>query len=504
MPVIPPRLEAAPEWPGDRPLVNLGGDAWRIKDACEGTIIFGGTGSGKTSGSGRAIASAFLSSGFGGLVLCAKPDEPELWRRYVAEAGRESDLVMFGSGDARGFNFMRHESLRGGAGAGLTENFVNLFMEVASIGSGEAHGRGGDPFWERAMRSLIRNCADVLLMAGEAVTLHGMFEIIRSAPPSLEQLASRDWRAGSACCRYLNTARARALGNPWAADCHEACAYWLDHFPTLGEKTRGSIVAMFSTLAEGLMRGKMRELFCEGTNVSPSDVIAGRIVVVDLPVKEWSEVGRMAAVIWKYCLQKAVERRTDSADGLGRPLFVWADECQHFASRYDSLFQATARSSRVASVYMTQSYPTLVSALGGDGLGRAAADSLLGNLGTKVFHANSDRETNRFASELVGRRLQSLKSFGSGSSVSLGGQATLGSSANRGRSEHMDLEIQPMEISMLRKGGPEHGYASDALVFQNGRMWGATGRTWQKVSFRQRSLTPDSASLHPGGRSRSR
>ena len=54
----------------------MGGDMWRIKDACEGTIIFGGTGSGKTSGSGRAIATSFLSAGFGGLVLCAKPESP--------------------------------------------------------------------------------------------------------------------------------------------------------------------------------------------------------------------------------------------------------------------------------------------------------------------------------------------------------------------------------------------------------------------------------------------
>jgi hypothetical protein len=94
-------------------------------------------------------------------------------------------------------------------------------------------------------------------------------------------------------------------------DYREVAGYWLGHFPTLGDKTRGSIVAMFSTLAEGLMRGKMRELFCEATTLARGrDRREG--VVVNLPVKEWSEVGRMAAVLWKYCLQKAVERRTDN------------------------------------------------------------------------------------------------------------------------------------------------------------------------------------------------
>jgi hypothetical protein len=478
----PPPLDA---WPDDRGLVAMGGDIWRIKDACEGTVIFGGTGSGKTSGSGRALARSFLAAGFGGLVLCAKPDEPALWRGYAAETGRESDLVMFGRSEPWSFNFMRYESLRPGAGAGLTENLVNLFMEVSSIGSGDSQARGGDPFWERAMKSLVRNCVDILLMAGEPVSLHAMFDVIRSAPTDSSAGRSQAWRAKSECWRRLEIARGRARGTSWEIDCREVAGYWLSHFPTLGDKTRGSIVAMFSTLAEALMRGKMRELFCEGSSLSPEDVMAGRIVVVDLPVKEWSAVGRMAAVLWKYSLQKAVERRADNGAGQGRPLFLWADECQHFASRYDSLFQATARSSRVASVYLTQNYPSLIAALGADAGGKAMTDSLLGNMGTKIFHANSDRETNQFAAELVGRRLQLLRNSGTGTSLSLGSNPSAGSSASRGRSEHMDFEIQPMEFSTLKKGGPENKCESEALVFQNGRLWGGTGRTWQKVSFRQ-------------------
>jgi hypothetical protein len=465
----------------------MGRDLWRIKDACEGTMILGGTGSGKTSGSGRTLARSFLAAGFGGLVLCAKPEEPALWRGYVAETGRGSDLVMFGAGEPWSFNFMSYESLRSGAGAGLTENLVTLFMEVSSIGSGDARARGGDPFWERAMRSLIRNCVDVLIMAGETVSLHAMFDVVRGAPADQASAASPDWKLRSGCWRRLEAAGERALGTPWEVDYKEVAGYWLGHFPTLGEKTRGSIVAMFSTLAEGLMRGKMRELFCAATTLCPEDVIGGKVVVVNLPVKEWSEVGRIAAVLWKYCLQKSVERRSDNADGKGRPLFIWADECQHFTSRYDSLFQATARSSRAASVYLTQNYPSLTAALGAGPEGRAITDSLLGNMGTKIFHANSDRETNQLASELAGRRLQTLRSFGSGSSLSLGAQASVGSSSNRGRSENMDYEIQPMEFSTLRKGGPENAHTSDALVFQNGRLWAATGRTWQKVAFRQRS-----------------
>ena len=491
-------------WPDSQGLVALGRDLWRIKDACEGTMIFGGTGSGKTTGSGRTVAHSFLSAGFGGLVLCAKPDEPALWRAYAEETGRSDDLTMFGGASDHAFNFMKYESLRSGNGAGLTENIVNLFIEVASIGSGDSRSRGGDPFWDRAMRSLIRNCVDTMVMAGEPVSLHGMFDIVRGAPADAANLASHAWRERSACWRMLEAARERACGRPWEIDCREVAGYWLGHFPTLGERTRGSIVAMFSTLAEGLMRGKMRELFCEETTLSPEDVISGRIVVVDLPVKEWSEVGRVAAVLWKYCLQKAIERRTDNQGGRGRPVFIWADECQHFTSRYDPLFQATARSSRAASVFMTQNYPSLAAAIGGGSEGRSMTDTLLGNMGTKIFHANSDRETNVLAAELAGKRLQSLRNAGSSSSLSLGAQPGVGSSSSRGRAESMDLEIQPMEFSMLRKGGPENAGMSDALVFQNGRLWSSTGRAWQKVAFRQRLNGVAAQALPSPGARRSR
>src|SRR5437762_1717394 len=76
------------------PLVNFtSSDPWRQQDAVEGTIIFGATGSGKTSGSGETIAKSLLNAGCGGLVLSAKIDEAKLWERYCRETGRE--LIIF-------------------------------------------------------------------------------------------------------------------------------------------------------------------------------------------------------------------------------------------------------------------------------------------------------------------------------------------------------------------------------------------------------------------------
>ena len=59
-------------------------DYFTLRDAFAGVHVFGGIGSGKTSGSGKAIAGALLRANAGGLVLCAKPDERERWQRYAA------------------------------------------------------------------------------------------------------------------------------------------------------------------------------------------------------------------------------------------------------------------------------------------------------------------------------------------------------------------------------------------------------------------------------------
>jgi len=486
----PPRLS----WADDKGLLHAGNDAWRIKDACEGVVIFGATGSGKTSGSGQTLARAYLGVGFGGLVLCAKPDEPALWTQYAAKMVRQSDLILFGTDPRWTFNFLEHESRRQGAGASLTENLVNLFTEIASIGAGSAGGSTSDPFWDRAMRSLVRNCVDLLAAAGVPVTLHNMFDVVRSAPTSLEVIQSEEWRQASSCWRHVQVAQKAVSASGHRIDLHEVIAYWLDHFPTLGERTRSSIVAMFITLAEALMRSKMRELFCSGTTVAPEDILAGKIVIVDLPVKEWGEVGRIAAVLWKYCFQKTVERRKDNSNGQGRPVFLWADECQYFVSRHDALFQATARSSRAATVYLTQSIPSLVAAVGAEQEGRALVDSLLNNLITKIFHANSDTTTNEYASKLIGKTVKRFGTAGRSVGPPPPGGWFRTVTQSSGYSEQLDDIIHPNEFSRLGKGGPENRFLVHGIIVQMGRVFGPSKQYWHLVAFKQR---PDDVQPEP-------
>ena len=471
-PVLPPPLPTG--WNLDDPLLYLSKnpqDIWRIRDACEGVQIFGATGSGKTSGSGRALARTFLENGFGGLVLCAKSDEPELWKRYAAETGRSGDVVLFSQ---EHFNFLHYEANRPGAGAGQTENLVTLFMQVAEIAN-QKHGYAAtNDYWERAVKQLLRNAVDLVAIACGAVTLPELFDVIRTAPQDAEEAKSDAWQKESVCFTYIQKAKARANDNPELEPDYQLTAkYWLQEFPRMDNRPRSSIVSLFTTLADSFLRGTLRKLFSSETTIIPDHTTLGRIILVDLPVKEWSELGQYAGVLMKFMTQKALERRPAEDT---RPVFIWADEAHYFTTAYDQIFQTTARAARACTVYLTQNYSNYLSALGGEAA-RPKVDSLLGNLQTKIFHQNGDTTTNNWAAEAIGRTLQYRLS----ASATHGSQ---GSSQTAGEQQVVDLELQPRAFTTLWKGGPQYRGLVQAVAFQSGRRW-SNGKTWKHVVFPQ-------------------
>src|ERR1700741_4647992 len=136
-------------WPDTLPLCRLSSsakDALALADAKTGVLITGQTGRGKTSGPGRLLAKAYLRAGFGGLVLCAKIDEADLWRKYLRETGREADGIFFGEDSSHSFNFLSYESIT--SGADLEENIVNLMSEVARITNPQGKGGEHEEFWQ--------------------------------------------------------------------------------------------------------------------------------------------------------------------------------------------------------------------------------------------------------------------------------------------------------------------------------------------------------------------
>ena len=442
---------------------------WTVRDACEGTQVFGATGSGKTTGSGYGIARGMLDDGFGGLVLTAKNEDREYWEEWAktASPSRASDLVVVrpGGAAAHRFNFLDYEAKQG-SGPSLTMNLVYLFS--TAVQAGKERESFVDPYWTEALRQLLTNAFDLVSFAGSGkIALDRIAEAVRTAPRNVAEARSEGWQKGSRFFNdFIRKANERIPPNhPRRTDLKETLDYWGVEFAGLAEKTRSIIVNSFTAKATSLLRSPFREMFCseQPPTFAPELTHRGKIIILDMPVKEFGEAGRFAQLLYKTVWQRATERRDEAASD-ARPVFLWADEAQYFITEHDMLFQQTARSKLAATVYLTQNLSNYYAALGGD-RGRVAADSFLGNLQTKVFHANDDPATNEWAERLFGkhpRRRPTTTVNPAGWSPQYGHQA-------------LEPVVSAKSFTTLRKGGPRSGGKVEGIVFHSGASWHEPG-----------------------------
>jgi hypothetical protein len=478
-------LRASRRWPLSEPLTAWSDDerdVWTLEDACRGVVILGTNGSGKSTGPGNHLAECYLRAGFGGLVLCAKADEAESWRRLAERTGRSESMVFFGTDPRWKINFLNYEATRP-CGGGLTENIVNLFVRVAEVIERKQGPLGNEEYFQRAMKQLVRNAVDLLMLAGQTVSMAEIVQVINSAPQTDAQPADKRWQQQSHCYACLVAAEEAVKPDPSRQNAFQLVGnFWLTEFPQLARVTRSSIVSTFTTLADALLRDPFRERFCTETTFVPEMLLQGTICVVDLDIKRYGEVGQYAQVLLKYLVQQAIERRQDLGRDEARPIFLWADECQNFLVSYDQIFQTTARSSKCATVFITQNIPSLYAALGGESTAKSRTDSLLGNLATKLFCQQDDPVTNRWAAETIGKTKQLLLSFNSAKSTGFG--SAPGQNLSSGISEAMDYDCQPRNFQVLATGGSRNRSVVETIVYSGGRTW-ANNKVWVKTSFKQ-------------------
>lgn len=479
----------------DKPILSIpypkGAADWTIRDAVEGVQIFGGIGSGKTSGSGRMLALKYLSHGFGGLVLSAKPDEKDLWIQYCKETNRLSDLAIIEPNGKYHFNFLEYEASRANGNDAITDNIVQVLKTVIMAGK-EKEGGGGsdDGFWQTALDMLLFNVIDLCRMAYGDISVERMYEIVQSIP-KLQSESQRDEDTKQeigAFDKAYDIAHSKVLdkAKEWYQDLspgqkhaipddeaynraileaipearllkflHE---FFLDSFKNLSPKTRSIIEFTFSGFLFRLLREPVYSLFCKHkSNVVPDDCLKGKIILINLPVKVYHKVGRDCQILFKYIWQRAMERRTITPQS--RPVFLWADEAQNFLHEHDAEYQATARSSRISTVYISQNLPNYYASMGGQ-KAEYRVKSFLGTLGTKIFHANADIETNRYSSELFGdvmyeergHTVTTAEKFSQSDSFSL----------------KMDKHVRPEEFMNLKTGGPRNAHRVEGFFHKQG------------------------------------
>jgi len=290
----------------DRPLLDWGeGNKWTVRDSFEGTMAFGSTGSGKTSGSAAKIFEALLRAGYGGLVLSVKDEERDNWIRLAKAANRAQDILLFSVGGNSCYNPLEGET--------NVNNAVQLIFTLVEL-MHKAEAKEDQSFWRNEMLKMLRNPAELSLAAYGEINLPRISAIIKSFPRTLSEVESAVWKNTSACWQALELAQANphGLSARNLAMCRD---YLLQELPTAAEKTRANVVSSATGILEQLLRDPIYPLFCGTTTISPSMAVQdGKIILIDVPVMEDDNMGILANMIWKFCFQRIVQK----AGGRGR------------------------------------------------------------------------------------------------------------------------------------------------------------------------------------------
>ena len=510
----------------DTPLLSFGGEKWCIRDAAEGTAIWGAPGSGKSSGSARTIAQAFLAAGMGGLVLCAKVGEADTWKAYAKSAGRSDDLIIVDATATHRFNILDYAS-KYLAEPGFENNLVDLMARMAEAAKVADNRSGGDSenryFIDNAMK-WVSHAFPLLMLAYGTLRMRDLNEFISTAPqspaevPNAAKMAEiratdRDRLpfflktvilAGARCdaYRYAVTANPRDRAAKAQLDhavrlIDEHGDFFFDEYPRLDGKPRSSIESTLTGLIYPFLSGKLAELFCTTTTFSPLDCRDGKIIIMDLPVHKYGAGGATAQTLLKYLF--GVVGQNMRVDHTTRPIFLFADEAQFFLNSADADLLSTARSAKICTVYITQDLPTYYAKLGSNA--RDTAESILSKFGTRIFHANTSRETNQAAAELIGKveKFHLNKTVSRGASSGGGGNLHDGGhggfqghgganvGAGHGLTGYLDYELTPDHFATkLRTGSQKHGFKVDGVVVRNARIWSRTKRHWIMAEFSQK------------------
>ncbi|HZQ48498.1 MAG TPA: TraM recognition domain-containing protein, partial [Verrucomicrobiae bacterium] len=270
-----------------------------------------------------------------------------------------------------------------------------------------------------------------------------------------------------------------------------ASSYWRKIYPELAAKTRSSVTLGVYSMLDAFRGRDIPALISSDTNITPERVISeGKIVVLDFPINDMGHTGLILQSAWRFLFQTALQRFSQSSAPSRRPLFLWEDEAQHFVTDFDHQFQATARSSRLSHVVLTQNAPGFNKEL----RSTDATNSIFGNLNTKIFHANADLTSAQWASSCIGQVIRHRVSI-SHSPPQPKPQRSLAdsitgmfdarpSTASVTAGEQWEPVVRPEEFAQLRTGGPENDFQVDAFITWIGAS-GPEERHFTHITFNQ-------------------
>jgi TraM recognition site of TraD and TraG len=455
-------------------------DFWTVRHACTNLAGFGKSGSGKSSGSGDAVLRALVRYwNSGGLILASKPEDKAYVMRVFREERTLDDLLIMEPGGEYRFNLLAYEQKRGADARQLTQLLMVLAETLDRMEGGGS--QGGEPIWKAKNREALDHANEIIIRAGQ-LDPWALQCFISSAALSLEEVESEQWKQ-SYHWKMLELARQNAHTDLQKHDHEAARQHWLENWPRMNDRTRTSIEAGLMSILHVFNTGTVRDLLATSTNISPDKLEQRKWWLVNLPIVPGDATATFVNTAVKLAVQRYILGRQA---GEGDPLLcIYCDEFTKVANSYDSHTLNEIRSHKGCMVTLTQSISGMYAHMHGQG-GEHMTDALLSQYGHIVFHT-SDAKTARFASEMLGQRLEMMK----GGSPR---QPQDSYDVFMGRSHFMpsfnyayEPILQPLAfMSGLRSGGMDNDNTVDGIVIRPGMPFNASRENYLLASFKQR------------------
>jgi len=444
----------------DRPLYNFTpGDDFTTRDAVEGAAIVGRTGSGKSSGPGRALSLSYLRAMMGGLVVCHSREELAEWQRRAQLAGRADDLVVIVAGGPNRLNVLEHAGKHAASAAELPELVADIIGELGELTEPGKLTYDNNPFFRNAMNGgRIKPAVQLLQLAEEPITIDNISRIIAEAPTSTAEAEDPSWRSSSFTFQLLNRAFENTKSSAHVHRFTQVKNHWLTTYPREHYETRENVNSTLNACIHTLVGEPLRTLFATDTTIDLADAFNGKVFVICLPVQVHNKAGRCGSVLFRGAFHRTVKNRDIEANK--RPVFLWIDEAQEFVTSQDAYFQASARHARCATVMLFQCKEGLRAAFGPHG--NDAAEALIQHLTTKIVCACEGETVEWVANKLVGHR-HNWRTTVNQQTGQIGTGTSMGAS--------IDPQITASELTRLKPGGPRSNSMVEALLFKSGRTW---------------------------------
>lgn len=354
---------------------------WLVNDdACQNIVVFGGIGAGKTT---RVINPVlFQCLGYtdvGGLIFDIKGDFCESVDSFANYFDRTVYKIGVGA-DCVGTNLLK----------GLTPEQAAGFLQSTFYLTG---GATNDSFWIQSATALIQNTLGILEALGEKYYnlekcyQYIFFEDVRKAIDIMLDDIHFD----------EGTIQARNLAN--------YRGYYQNVFMHMDVKMRESIKGTLSTVLSPFQNPELIDAFSGSDNdFDLSRILAGDIVLVDLPLAKWATAGKVVYTMIKLRFFNLLQERQVDKSLPQNFVFFMCDEYQNIISASnqglsDLSFWDKSRSAHCVGIISTQSISAFKSAIGNPTL----ADTVLANFRQKIFFKTEDMETLKYINILAGR-----------------------------------------------------------------------------------------------------